>query len=280
MKVAVSGASGFVGRHVVAELEHRGLAPTLWLRPQTPVPAGWAAEHVVRIDLLAPPPHAFDLLGRPDVLIHLAWGGLPNYRSPHHLKGELPAHDRLLRSLVDDGLASLLVAGTCFEYGMQSGRLGEDAPAAPNNAYGEAKDTLRRQLQALQRERPFALTWARLFYLHGEGQAAGALLPQLRRAVEAGAATFPMSGGQQLRDYLDVADAARALVDLALARRDHGVVNVCSGRPVSVQALVEGWIAANGWSIAPELGRFPYPDHEPMAFWGDDRKLRRCMERS
>jgi hypothetical protein len=54
-------------------------------------------------------------------------------------------------------------------------------------------------------------------------------------------------------------------------------VNVCSGQPVSVRAQVERWIAERGWRIAPALGRYPYPDHEPMAFWGDPRKLHRQL---
>ncbi len=215
--------------------------------------------------------------GRPDALIHLAWGGLPNYASLHHFERELPAHYAVLKRLVEDGLTTLVVAGTCFEYGMQSGPLDETRAAAPANPYALAKDALRRQLQQLQRELPFSLTWARLFYLHGEGQAASALLPQLRRAVAAGKPSFAMSGGEQLRDYLAVEQAADHLVALAGKRREHGIVNVCSGRPVSVRSLVEGWIAANHWSIGLDLGRYPYPEHEPMAFWGDARKLKQCL---
>lgn len=277
MKVAVSGATGFIGRHVVAALEGAGLEPTLWLRPSSPLPSGWARHRAVRVDILEPPAQLFDQLGRPDALIHLAWGGLPNYQSLHHYEQELPAQYRLLKALVRDGLASLVVAGTCFEYGMQSGPLGETMAALPANPYALAKDSLRQQLQQLQRELPFALTWARLFYLHGEGQAKTALLPQLRQAVAAGAATFQMSGGEQLRDYLAVEQAAQHLVALAKKRREHGIVNVCSGTPTSVRALVEGFIAANGWSIGLELGRYPYPTHEPMAFWGDPTKLRQCL---
>jgi dTDP-6-deoxy-L-talose 4-dehydrogenase (NAD+) len=113
--------------------------------------------------------------------------------------------------------------------------------------------------------------------MHGEGQAPSSLLPSLRQAVARGDAVFPMSGGEQLRDYLPVADVAKLIVELALARRDHGIVNVCSGRPIAVRTLVEGWIRQHGWSIGLDLGRFPYPDHEPMAFWGDRRKLDRCL---
>ena len=95
------------------------------MRPS--VAAADVAHRVARIDIADPPAHAFELLGRPDVLIHLAWGGLPNYPSLHHFERELPAHYALLKRLVDDGLRRLVVAGTCFEYGMQSGPLAEDA---------------------------------------------------------------------------------------------------------------------------------------------------------
>jgi dTDP-6-deoxy-L-talose 4-dehydrogenase (NAD+) len=277
LKIAVTGASGFVGRHVLAQLVRRDLAATVLLRPASPMPPWVHAHRIVRLDIADAPSNAFELAGRPDVLIHLAWGGLPNYKSLHHFEQELPVQYRFLKSMVCAGLRQLVISGTCFEYGMQSGPLHEDLPAAPTNPYGLAKDVLRRQLQYLQNEQPFSLTWARLFYLHGEGQAPNSLLPLLRRAVERGDTTFPMSGGEQLRDYLSATEVAQHLVALALGGRDHGMVNVCSGQPTSVRALVEGWIAANGWAITPALGHYPYPDHEPMAFWGDRRKLDRCL---
>jgi nucleoside-diphosphate-sugar epimerase len=278
VKVAVSGATGFIGGHVVAALARHEVEATLWVRPSSAPPATWTRQRVVPVDILDPPADLFERLGRPDALIHLAWGGLPNYQSLHHFEEQLPAHYALLKRLVKDGLTNLVVAGTCFEYGMQSGPLAESTSPLPANPYALAKDTLRQQLQHLQRELPFGLTWARLFYLHGEGQAKGALWPELRDAVAAGQPTFAMSGGEQLRDYLDVEQAAEHLVALALKRRGHGVVNVCSGAPVSVRALVERWIAANGWSIGLDLGRYPYPSHEPMAFWGDNAKLMRCLQ--
>ena len=278
MKVAVTGASGFIGRHVVAALLARGISPVTTLRPNAAMPPWLSDMEVVRLDITKPPADPFSELGRPDVLLHLAWGGLPNYRSPHHIDQELPAHYRFLREMVSGGLGTLLVAGTCLEYGMQSGALAEGLDPQPAVPYATAKDSLRRQLEHLSLARPFQLTWARLFYLFGEGQSAASLLPQLRQAVANGAAGFDMSGGEQLRDYLPVAQAARHLVSLALTQRSNGVVNVCSGQPVSVRTIVERWIAENGWSIRLNLGKYPYPDYEPIAFWGDPHKLERCME--
>ncbi len=281
MKIALTGATGFVGRHVLDELTRRGLAATLLVRPSTRLPDAWAGHDVVRFDLGDASGRDFAAAGRPDVMIHLAWDGLPNYGSPHHVEQELPAHLGWLKGMLGAGLRHIVVAGTCFEYGMQSGLLGEGLSTQPANAYGRAKDQLRRQLEALCEARPdparFALTWARLFYMHGEGQSPNALWPQLRSAVARGDAAFAMSGGEQLRDYLSVAEVARRLVDLALVGQGAGVVNVCSGQPVSVRALVESWIAANDWRIAPDYGRRPYSENEPMAFWGDASKLERLV---
>lgn len=277
LRVAVSGASGFVGRQVVHALLQHGLAPTPWVRPGSSLPSAWGHLPVLRADLARPPADLWQRLGRPEVLIHLAWGGLPHYRSLHHFETELPQQYAALKQLVAQGLPHLVVAGTCFEYGPQSGPLAEHVDTRPDNPYGLAKDMLRKQLQCLQQQQPFELSWARLFYLHGAGQGGQSLYAQLQRAVAAGEPLFAMSGGEQLRDYLPVADAAQQLVQLALRPAGAGVVNLCAGQPVSVRRLVEGWIAEQGWSIRPDLGRHPYPSHEPLAFWGDNTKLQHCL---
>lgn len=278
MRLAVTGARGFLGRHVTAELARRGLAATLVRRPGSAPPETAAPSHRwVEMDLAQPPADAYDRLGRPEALIHLAWGGLPNYRALHHLEEELPAQYGFLSRLVKAGLGRLVVTGTCLEYGMQSGPLDESLALRPTTPYGYAKEALCRQLGFLKQEYGFGLAWARLFYLYGEGQAANSLWPQLKQAALRGDARFNMSGGEQLRDYLPVEKVAEYLVALALADTDPGAVNVCSGVPISVRRLVEGWIAEQGWRIQPNLGYYPYPDYEPMAFWGCRRKLDACL---
>ena len=268
MKVAVVGASGFVGRHVLAQLARRGiavLATATALRSRHPTGARWYA-----FDLHRPPADALAALDHPDVVVHLAWAGLPNYQSPHHLERELPAQLAFLTALVEAGLPALVVAGTCLEYGFQYGPLTADSPTFPANPYAIAKDTLRRQLQSLQRQHPFKLSWARLFYMYGDGQSENSLYPSLKKAVAEGQAVFPMSPGEQLRDYLPVETVAKRLVDLALEPRDRGPVNVCSGHPISVRRLVETWLRESGWRIELGLGQYPYSAHEPLAFWGVD----------
>jgi len=152
---------------------------------------------------------------------------------------------------------------------MQSGGLSEEIETRPSNPYGFAKDALRKQLQFLQAFHPFSLTWARLFYIYGEGQPASSIFSQLKKAVDEGLAEFNMSDGEQLRDYLPIREVAEKLVLLALKKKNIGTINICSGKPISVRNLVEKWIQEGQYRIKPKLGFYPYPDYEPMAFWGD-----------
>jgi len=274
MKVAVTGASGFIGRHVLRALSRQpDVEIVASSRSASPVDPEVVAIRHVSLDIATPSVDDFEMLGRPDVLIHLGWAGLPNYRSLHHFETELPRQYAFLSSLLRAGLRNLFVTGTCYEYGMTNGELAEFLEAAPSNPYAHAKTALRRQLQFLRANQSFDLTWARLFYMYGADQPATSLYPQLAAAAARGDRTFAMSPGDQLRDFLPVEAVAGAIVELALHRPDSGIVNICSGAPVSIRTLVERWRTANGWSIGLDLGRYPYPGHEPLAFWGSTRKL-------
>lgn len=269
MKVAVTGARGFIGRHVIAELARGNVEVIATERPGVVRDRPAAANaRWVSLDIANPPENSFTALGRPDVLLHLAWDGLPNYRSSHHFETELPRQYAFLSNLVRNGLPALVTVGTCFEYGQQSGPLAASLETRPTNPYGFAKDVLRKQLQYLKAAHPYKLTWARLFYMYGNDQPGTSLFAMLKAAVAAGHKEFPMSGGEQLRDYLPVSEVARRLAGLAEMPGDPGPINICSGQPISVRRLVETWIDQNGWTIEPKYGELPYPDHEPMAFWG------------
>jgi nucleoside-diphosphate-sugar epimerase len=278
VKIAVTGAAGFVGQQVIPLLLAGGHEVVAVTRAPGRVSAfAWAGAVEERaVALESASADAFELLGCPDLCLHLAWGALTNFNCNQHFERELPVHYSFLRALVEGGLSRMVVTGTCLEYGLQSGALAEDAPTDPVTPYGCAKDMLRRQLEFLARQTPFSLGWGRLFYMHGESAGRRTLLMQLKEAVTRGDRTFPMSGGEQLRDYLSVENVAKKLVLLCEANNP-GVVNICSGMPISVRRLVEGWIADHGWDIALEPGRYPYLAYEPMAFWGDTTKASKVV---
>lgn len=270
MRVAVTGASGFIGRYVVRELLSHGIEVVAVARAtaQRQSPPLW-----MEIDILEPPINLLEKLGNPDALIHLAWGGLPNYDSSQHTESEYPAHLNFLTHCLTQGLKKLYVTGTCYEYGLASGELTEENPTKPCTKYGLAKTMLHESLLELQKKHLFQLTWFRLFYLYGEGQSENSLYSSLRSAIKRGEANFPMSGGGQLRDFLPVEVAAKMMVGAILQENSQGTFNVCSGIPVSVQSIVQRWIEWEKSDINLILGHYPYCKHEPMEFWGSRSKL-------
>jgi dTDP-6-deoxy-L-talose 4-dehydrogenase (NAD+) len=275
MRVLVTGATGFVGRHVVEALLGRGLGVTALCRDAGKAAAMPWRERVefVCADIAGLTPAQLDGLAAHERILHLAWEGLPNYKAETQVSEVLPRHLEFLAQLVTRGARHLLVTGTCLEYGLTEGALAEDLEPRPVTAYGRAKDGLRRGLEPVCAAHGTRLVWARLFYMHGPGQSEKSLLSQLDRAITAGAASFNMSGGEQLRDYLPVADAADLLVRMALQDRVTGAINCASGKPVSVRALVEQRLRQRGVRMALNLGHYPYPDYEPMRFWADTAKL-------
>jgi len=277
MRIAITGATGFVGRNLVSELAARGHAIQVLSRGPTSIVEFSSNTESFNCDLTEDPAGLFDRIGKPDVLVHLAWGGLPNYRSTHHFENELPMHFNFLKRVIEAGVGKLLVAGTCFEYGNVSGCVDEDTTTNPTNPYGYAKDALRRQLEFLSSSHDFKLTWARIFYLYGRGQSPLSLIPLLDAAIARGDSSFPMTLGEQLRDYISVADAASIIASLAGNERGDGIVNVCSGVPVSVRRFVEDRVSAINSEIRLDMGAVAYSEIEPFAFWGDRSKLNRVL---
>lgn len=279
MKVLVTGATGFVGRHLVAALLARGCVVRAVARnAETARGMPW----INNVEFVAADIHADDLdiaalTEGVDALVHLAWPGLPNYRALFHFEHNLMADYRFIKRAVEAGVKQVLVTGTCFEYGMQSGPLSENTEPRPSNPYGLAKHTLHLFLQSLQQEHPFTLQWARLFYLHGEGQNPNSLLAALDRAVDAGEASFNMSAGEQLRDFLPIETAAGYLAAILHQRDFSGVINCASGQPVAVRSLVEQRLRERGKSIELNLGHYPYPTHEPLAFWALTERLQQLL---
>lgn len=277
-KVLVTGATGFIGNYVVAGLLQRGhqvIASSVSAEKARLLPWFQQVEYIA-FDLASfdDAVNYYQYFAAPEAVIHLAWEGLPNYKAAFHIEVNLPRHYAFLANLVRNGLTNLTVTGTCFEYGMQEGRLEESMPAQPANAYAQAKDALRTSLQQLQQQYSFDFKWVRLFYMYGKGQNPKSLLSQLQQALDEKQEVFNMSGGEQVRDYLPVEKLADYIVQIALQNRVQGIINCCSGQPITVKQLVENYLQQQGAGIRLNLGYYPYPDYEPMAFWGDNTKLK------
>lgn len=281
-KILVTGATGFIGNYVIKELLKLNVEVIAtsasfnkasdfgWFSKVKYIPFNFEAFNATE--------DYYQFFKEPDALIHLAWEGLPNYKSSFHCDINLPRHLALLKNMIENGLRDITVTGTCFEYGIKEGCLNENMPSDPNNSYAFAKDNLRKQLQEFQKKNDFKLRWIRLFYMYGKGQNSNSLFSQLDKALANNDEMFNMSGGEQLRDYLPVETVAAYTVKIAMQNEVEGIINCCSGQPISIKQLVKKYLAESGKHIELNLGYYPYTDYEPMAFWGNNKKLKTIIE--
>ena len=250
MTFLLTGATGFVGRHVLRVLGERGcrVRPVVREGKQGTLARDAAIETIVASrDIFA---ESAGWWGRAcrgvDTVIHTAWYAEPGkyLQSPKNqdcLAGTL----RLAEGAVQAKVRRFVGIGTCFEYDLGAARLKTDTPLRPSTPYAQAKVDAFNALSASLPGQGVAFAWCRLFYLYGEGEDARRLVPYVRARLPGGEPA-ELSSGSQIRDFLDVREAARMIVDVALGSQE-GPVNICSGKAVTVREVAE--------RIADEFGR-------------------------
>jgi nucleoside-diphosphate-sugar epimerase len=248
--VLLTGATGFVGRQVLQTLAQRGQQVRLVIRPgrQAQVSAAGTIESVlITPDLFQENAAWWErACQNVDTVVHLAWYAEPGkyLESPLNLDC-LSGTLELARGAARAGVRRWVGCGSCFEYDLSAGLLTPETPLRPLTVYAAAKAAAFLALEHWLPLQGIAFAWCRLFYLYGEGEDMRRLVPYLRARLSAGEPA-ELTRGTQVRDYLEIREAARQLVECALGNV-RGALNICSGVGISVRELAE--------QIADEYGR-------------------------
>jgi nucleoside-diphosphate-sugar epimerase len=249
-KMLVTGSTGFVGRQVLRALANQGLPTRVIIRNGTEA----RLEAVQGIDKVVTTADLFaenaqwwaNVCDGIDTIVHAAWYAEPGQylHSPKNMDCLLGTL-QLARGAVMAGVRRVVGLGTCLEYDVRQGMLTVDTPLNPGTPYAGAKAAAYTALASWLPTQGVEFAWCRLFYLYGEGEDERRLVPYLRAKLTIGEPA-ELTRGNQIRDFLDVREAGRMIVSVALGARQ-GAVNICSGVPITVRDFAH--------TIAEELGR-------------------------
>ncbi len=279
MIILVTGATGFIGNHLINKLleeEQNKIIATSRDIYKAKKFSWFSKVKYIQYDLDDNKNiNLYEFFGKPDKMIHLAWGGLPAYNDLIHIEKFLFNHYTFIKNIIKDGLKDITITGTCLEYGIQNGCLVETLDTNPSNSYAIAKDSLRKFVVELKKSFDFDYKWVRLFYMYGVGQSEKSLFSLLDKAIKNKDEVFNMSGGEQLRDFLPISDVVKNII-LIVNQNSHinESINCCSGKPISIRNLIEKYLLDYKYSMKLNFGFYKYPSYEPMAFWGNNDKLR------
>jgi nucleoside-diphosphate-sugar epimerase len=272
MKLFVTGGTGFIGSNFLNAALDSGHDVVALRRPKS----------VARIKLLKDPEwiegqlnsNFSKKLKECDTLVHFASHSTnPPYDSLENcLYWNLYMSLNFFNQAYEAGIRNYLIAGSCFEYGRSGERYKEipvTAPLEPVMSYPTSKAAASVAFQGWAVEKNINLQILRIFQVFGPGEPFSRLWPSLKKAAETGQ-DYPMTMGEQIRDFIPVEEVASLFVSaLSFDRVAAGkpiIKNIGTGKPQSVRDFSEYWW--KHWNAKGRLlqGNLQYRDHEIMRY--------------
>lgn len=236
--VLITGATGFIGKHVLAEMLKQDVNIFSVQR---------SSKKGINIDSRINIIESDDLFSESiewweqkctkiDVVLHLAWftksrDYLNSYKNLDCLTGSL----NLARGAIFAGVQRFIGIGTCIEYDLTHRILTVETPLKPTSLYAATKAGLFLNLTELFQLNSVSFAWCRIFNVYGDSKDKNRLIPFLKSKFKLDQqVNLPI--GEQVRDFLDVLKVANIISKVALNTKV-GPLNVCSGVPKSIQEI-------------------------------------------
>lgn len=277
MKIAVTGANGYIGSHLVKELLDHG---------HEVIAADIKNDRIDKRavlynkDIFTEQTGLFAAWGAPDAMIHLAGKDVPVHNSLTHITSLAPTF-LLLKQLIDSGIKQIVTVGSMHEIGYHVGAITEDTAPRPQTFYGIAKDSLRRFMESYVKDKNTVYQHLRFYYTYGDDeQSSGSIFSKILQLAKQGQATFPFTDGTNRFDYIHISELSRQIRAVLEQTEITGIINCCSGRPVAIKDKVEEFIRRHHLNIRPEFGKFPSRPYDSPCIYGDNSKILRIMEKA
>lgn len=274
MRAIVTGASGFLGQHLVHELRHQGVTVVSICRRAGSVlsavsigEAPWNPTRLARI---------FEEV-EPDLIFHLA-GGM--HGEPMDLRRvNVGLASSITRAVLDAGIRPALVfCGSAAEYGasiVDGVPISEKMICVPVSPYGTTKLEQTRLALAFSDRTGIRVIVARPFNPIGPGMPTHLALGEFAFQLATGGRAVVLETGNLdvERDFMGAGQVCSALFQLAANPEANGLVNICSGRAIQLRILVEMLGNVSGKQITLRRVRARIRAGEPKVIVGNISRL-------
>lgn len=271
-RVLVTGARGFIGRHMLPILHDKGFeVHALDLEGGESINSNtiWHNANLLRENEIE---NVMQII-KPTHLLHLAWYTASGFywKSLENITWVQNSLS-LLKSFAGCGGLRCVIAGSCAEYDWTYELLSEShTPIKPGTIYGICKDSLHRLVNGFAKETGLSYAWGRIFFLYGPYEKEDRLVPYVIKSLLKNKVA-QCSSGTQIRDYLFVHDVANAFVEL-IDSPVQGAFNIGSGQGVSVKEIILKIGEKLNKSDLIEIGALQNSPDEPHVVLADTSKI-------
>lgn len=271
--VLITGAGGFIGKHAIQAFFSRGWNVIV----VDPVKNEWPDYvEVKNVNIFEKNENLYEELGKPELCLHLAWKDGFVHGATSHIEN-IYAHFDFLKNLVDAGIPKLAVMGSMHEVGYWEGAISENTPCNPLSLYGIAKNTLRQAISVYAADKTTKLYWLRGYYIMGDEKNNHSIFSKILEKDKAGEMYFPFNSGKNKYDFIDIDEMACKIERVLSQTEVTGIINICSGKPVSLADKVNEFLDSKKCSIKLQYGAFPDRSYDSPAVWGDTSKLEKAL---
>lgn len=272
-KVLLTGANGFIGKHIIPMLIERNYEVHAVSRKLTTIskqrqPLFWHQCNLLDIHQQK---HLLEKV-KPTHMLHLAWITTPlEYWSSIENIHWLQASLSLTMNFVATGGKRAVFAGSCAEYDWTYGYLTEGVtPKRPSSLYGTCKHTYHCVLRKFSNQVGLSNAWGTIFFPYGPGENPNRLVSSVILSLLRGESPR-CSHGNQIRDFLFVEDVASAFVAL-LDSNAQSSFNIASGQPITLKSIVKTISILMDSCLPIEFGAVPSSENEiPLLVANVDR---------
>ena len=283
--VLVTGATGFLGAHLVGALLAEGaIVHAIRRNPAsgTRLPLEGIRWHLA--DILDPSSLSHALAAaRPEIVFHLAaYGTTFDQRDPAlAIRVNVEGSWNLWKALGAGTTTRFVHTGSCGEYGQVKGQVTESVLCEPTWLYPATKNASVTILSTLGRETGTEVVTLRPFGPYGSADDPRRIIPHAILSLLRGE-TVPVTAGEQLRDFAHVDDQVQAFIVAGVVRlpRTGAIYNVGSGVVVTLKQVLTTIAEAVGGDALSRIafGAIPYRDSEVWEMCCDISAARRDLE--